>query len=79
MAQVQAITMFASLFNNASRDPFLVNGGYEAFLAPFRVEDNNNAAPLIVRQLLATAANQHLPVALVALVNGLLMPLFLPF
>ncbi len=57
----------------------MVNGGYEAFLAPFRVEDNNNAAPLIVRQLLAAAANQHLPVALVALVNGLLAPLFLPF
>ncbi|KAL3826648.1 hypothetical protein ACHAXA_009089 [Cyclostephanos tholiformis] len=38
---------FAALFNDASRDPFLVNGGYEAFLTPFMVEDNNNAAPLV--------------------------------
>jgi hypothetical protein len=79
MAQAHAHTTFASLFNDASRDPFLVNGGYEVFLAPFQVEENNNVAPLAVRQLISAAANQHLPVALMALVNGRLTPLFLPF
>ncbi|KAL3816142.1 hypothetical protein ACHAXA_001629 [Cyclostephanos tholiformis] len=79
MSQERPPTTFAALFNDASRDPFLINGGYDAFLAPFRVEENNNAAPLVVRQLLAAAANQLLPVALVALVNGRLTPLFLPF
>jgi hypothetical protein len=38
MAQAHAPTTFAALFNDASRDPFLVNGGYEIFLAPFQVE-----------------------------------------
>ncbi|KAL3808781.1 hypothetical protein ACHAXA_011404 [Cyclostephanos tholiformis] len=79
MARELPPTTFAALFNDASRDPFLINGGYDAFLAPFRVEENNNAAPLVVRQLLAAAANQLLPVALVALVDGRLTPLFLPF
>jgi hypothetical protein len=50
MAQAHAHTTFAALFNDASRDPFLVNGGYEIFLAPFQVEENNNAAPLVVRR-----------------------------
>ncbi len=79
MAQERSPTTFAALFNDASRDPFLVNGGYEAFLAPFQVKENNNAVPLVVRQLISTGANQLLQVALVALVNGRLTPLFLPF
>jgi hypothetical protein len=57
----------------------LVNGGYEALLAPFSVEDNNNPTPSAVHQLIAAAGNQHLPVALLALVDGRLMPFFLPF
>jgi hypothetical protein len=75
----QAHTTFAALFNDTSRDPFLVNGGYVALLAPFHVEDNNNPTPLAVHQLIAAATNQHLPVALVALVDGRLTPLFLSF
>ena len=75
----QAHTTFATLFNDASRDPFLVNGGYYALLAPFFVKDNNNPTPSAVRQLIATATNQHLPVALMALVDGRLTPFFLPF
>jgi hypothetical protein len=75
----QAHTTFAALFNDASRDPFLVNGGYAALLAPFHVKDNNNPTPLAVRQLIAAATNQHLPGALVALVDRRLTPLFLPF
>jgi len=79
MAQANAHTTFAALFNDASRDPFLDNGGYAALLAPFQVKDNNNPTPLAVRQLIAAATNQHLSVALVALVDGRLTPLFLPF
>ncbi|KAL3817629.1 hypothetical protein ACHAXA_011717 [Cyclostephanos tholiformis] len=79
MAQEHSPTTFAALFNDVSRDPFLVNGGYEAFLAPFQVKENNNATPLVVHQLISAMANQLLPVALVALVNGRLTPLFLPF
>jgi len=36
MAQANAHTTFAALFNDASQDPFLANGGYAAFLAPFQ-------------------------------------------
>ncbi len=54
---VQAHTTFAALFNDASCDPFLVNGGYYALLAPFFVEDNNNPTPSAVRQLIAAATN----------------------
>jgi hypothetical protein len=59
--------------------PFLCQWGYEALLAPFSVEDNNNPTPSAVRQLIAAATNQHLPVALMALVDGRLTPFFPSF
>ncbi len=72
--------MFAGLFNDPSCDTFLVGGMYDAFLAPFNITPGDgNPAPIAVRQLIAASVNQHLPIALLVLVDGHLMPLFLPF
>jgi hypothetical protein len=73
-------TTFAGLFNNASRNTFLVGGTYDAFLAPFNITPGDgNPAPIAVRQIITASANQHLPIALLILVGGRLMPLFLLF
>jgi hypothetical protein len=74
-------TTFAGLFNNASCNTFLVGGTYDAFLAPFNITpgDGNPALLIAVRKLIATSANQHLPIALLVLVDGRLTPLFLLF
>jgi hypothetical protein len=75
----QAHTTFSGLFNDASCDPFLIGGSYDALLAPFNIDPNNNPTPQTVRQLIAATTTQNLPVALLALVEGHLTPLFLPF
>jgi hypothetical protein len=75
----QAHTTFSGLFNDASRDPFLIGGTYDALLAPFNIDPNNNPTPLTVRQLIAATTTQNLPVTLLALVEGRLTLLFLPF
>jgi hypothetical protein len=73
-------TKFAGLFNDMSRDTFLVGGTYDAFLAPFNITlGDGNPAPIAVRQLIAASANQHLPIELLILVDSCLTPLFLPF
>jgi hypothetical protein len=73
-------TTFAGLFNNASSNMFLVSGTYDAFLAPFTITPGDgNPAPIAVWQLIAVSVNQHLPIALLILVDSRLMPLFLPF
>ena len=72
-------TAFAALFNDASKDPFLTNGSYDAFLAPFHIHTvDAKVMPEVVRQQLAAASNQRLPVAIVLLVDGHLRPYFLP-
>jgi hypothetical protein len=76
---VQAHTTFSGLFNNASCNPFLIGGTYDALLAPFNIDPNNNPTPQTVRQLIAATTTQNLPVALLALVEGRLTPLFLLF
>jgi hypothetical protein len=56
-------TTFAGLFNDASRDPFLVNGTYKALLDSFKVDAmHNNPTPQAVHQTIAALTNQHLPV-----------------
>jgi hypothetical protein len=74
-----AHTTFSGLFNNASRNPFLIGGTYDALLAPFNINPHNNPTPHIVHQLIAAATTQNLPVALLAVVDGRLTLLFLPF
>jgi hypothetical protein len=77
---VHGHTTIAGLFNDASRDTFLVNGTYDAFLALFNITPGDgNPAPLAVQKLIAASTNQHLPIALLVLVDGPLTPLFLPF
>ncbi len=75
-----AHSKFADLFDDATQDPFLVGRTYDAFLAPFNiVPGNGNMTPLAVRQQVAAASNQRLPVALLVMIGGRLIPLFLPF
>jgi hypothetical protein len=75
-----AHTTFAGLFSDASRDPFLIDGRYQALLDPFNVDATvNNPQPIAVRQMISASANQLLPIALLALVGERLTPLFLPF
>jgi hypothetical protein len=74
------LTTFAGLFNDTSCNAFLVGGTYDAFLAPFNITPGDgNLAPIAVRQLIAASTNQHLPIALLVLVDSHLTPLFLPF
>ncbi len=73
-------TKFADLFNNATRDSFLVDGTYDALLAPFNIAPGDgNMTPLAIRQLIAASSNQRLPIALLVMIGGHLIPLFLPF
>jgi hypothetical protein len=73
-------TKFADLFNDATRDPFLVDGTYDTLLAPFNIAPGDgNMTPLAIRQLVAASSNQHLPIALLVMIGGCLIPLFLPF
>ncbi len=74
-------TTFSYIFSDASKDPFLKDGNYDTFLAPFNITiaGGQNETPDVVRNLIATAANQHLPVATILLVEGKLRPYFLPF
>jgi hypothetical protein len=75
-----AHSKFAELFDDATRDPFLVQRTYDAFLAPFNiVPGDGNMTPSAVRQQVAAASNQRLPVALLVMIGGRLIPLFLPF
>ncbi|KAL3810349.1 hypothetical protein ACHAXA_003078 [Cyclostephanos tholiformis] len=74
-------TSFSGLYNDASKDPFCVNGSYDDYLAPFNINAAGGVhdTPETVRNRLAAAANQRLPVALALLVEGRLRPYFLPF
>ena len=79
---VATATTFSALFNDASRDPFVVNGNYDDYLSSFNIiQGAAPDTPDAVRQRIAAAANQHLPIAflLLLLVDGLLRPYFLPF
>jgi hypothetical protein len=72
-------TKFANLFNDATRDPFLVDGTYDALLAPFNIAPGDgNMIPLAIRQLVAASSNQRLPIALLVMISRRLIPLFLP-
>ena len=71
---------FSAIFNDASKDPFLVNGCYDDYLSSFNIIAGAVPdSPDAVHQRIAAAANQHLPVALLLLVDGVLRPYFLPF
>ncbi len=73
-------TTFSALFNDASKDPFIKNGSYDDYLSSFNIVAGAIPdTPDAVRQRIAAAANQHLPIALLLLVNGCLRPYFLPF
>lgn len=73
-------TSFSALFNDASTDPFLAQGNYDNYLSSFNIIAGvAPETPDSVRQGIAAAANQRLPVALLLLVDGLLRPYFLPF
>ena len=73
-------TSFSALFNDASTDPFLLNGSYDEYLSSFNIIAGIAPdTPDAVRQSIAAAANQRLPIALLLLVDGLLRPYFLPF
>jgi len=76
-------TTFSALFNDASKDPFLTDGNHDQFLSSFNIDPAAPAgvhdSPEAVRQCIAAAANQHLPLALLLLVGGILRPYFLPF
>jgi hypothetical protein len=73
-------TSVSALFNDASTDPFLVQGSYDNYLSSFNIIAGvAPETPDAVRQGIAAAANQRLPVALLLLVDGLLRPYFLPF
>jgi hypothetical protein len=70
-----AHTTFTGLFSDASHQ-FLMDGRYQALLDPFNVDATvNNLQPIAVCQMIAASANQHLPIALLALVVERLMPL----
>ena len=73
-------TTFSALFNVASKDPFVANGSYDDYLSSFNIVTGAVPdTPDAVRQRIAAASNQHLPIALLLLVNGFLRPYFLPF
>jgi hypothetical protein len=73
-------TTFSALFNDVSTDPFLVAGSYDDYLSSFNIVNGIAPdTPDAVRQGIAAAANQRLPIALLLLVDGLLRPYFLPF
>ena len=74
-------TSFSGLYNDASKDPFCVNGSYNDYLAPFNINAAGGVhdTPETVRNRLAAAANQRLRVTLALLVEGRLRPYFLPF
>jgi hypothetical protein len=77
---VASATTFSALFNDASRDPFVVNGSYDDYLSSFNIiQGAVPDTPDAVRQRIAAAANQHLPIALLLFVGGGLRPYFLPF
>ena len=77
---VATATTFSALFNDASKDPFIVNGTYDDYLWSFNIVPGTPPdTPDAVRQRIAAAANQHLPIALLLFVNGILRPYFLPF
>jgi hypothetical protein len=73
-------TKFADLFDDATRDPFLVDEAYDTLLALFNIAPGDgNMTPLAIRQLVAASSNQCLPIALLVMIGGRLIPLFLPF
>jgi hypothetical protein len=73
-------TKFSDMFVDATRDPFLVGGTYTALLAPFNIAPGDgNMTPLAIRLLVAASSNQRLPIALLVMIGGRLIPLFLPF
>ena len=54
-----AATSFSALFNDASTDPFLVNGTYDNYLTAFNITPGiAQETPKAVRQGIAAAANQ---------------------
>ncbi len=76
----QMATTFSALFNDAATDPFIINGSYDSYLSSFNIIAGIAPdTPDAVRQGIAAAANQRLPVALLLLVDGILRPYFLPF
>ena len=73
-----ASATFAALFSDASKDPF--SGTYAASFAPFDISPAGvNVTPETVRQQIAAASNQRLPLAIALLVEGRIRPFFLPF
>ena len=76
----QVATTFSALFNDASKDPFVENGNYDNYLSSFNIIAGAIPdTPDAVRQRIAAAANQHLPIALLLFVDGVLRPYFLQF
>ena len=62
-------TSFSALFNDVSNDPFLVNGTYDDYLSSFNIIAGVAPdTPDTIRQGIAAASNQRLPVALLLLV-----------
>jgi hypothetical protein len=69
---------FTALFNDVSKDPF--DGIYGPLFAPFDISlTDASPTPDNVCQQIAAASNQHLPLAIVLLVNRLLRVYCLPF
>ena len=68
---VATATSFSALFNDASKDPFVVNGTYDDYLSSFNITHGAVPpdTPDAVRQRIAAAANQHLPIALLLLLQ----------
>ena len=77
----QVATTFSALFNDASKDPFVENGNYDDYLSSFNIIAGAVVpdTPDAVCQRIPATANQHLPIALLLFVNGVLRPYFLPF
>ena len=68
-------TSFSALFNDMSTYHFLVNDTYDCYLSSFNIIPSTTPeTPDAVRQGIIAAANQHLPIALLLLVVGLLCP-----
>jgi hypothetical protein len=69
---------FNALFDNVTKDPF--DGTYGPLFAPFDVSlmDINPTPDNVCRQI-AAASNQHLPLAILLLINGFLWVYCLPF
>ena len=72
---------FAALFSDLSKDPS--NGIYTNLLDPsFSIDLNtpaNNTTPEAVKQQIAAAGSQRLPMAVIQLIDGRLQILLLPF